>query len=1016
MTEELSKVYEPKEIERLADEIWLKGKYFHTEPPGKGGRKSPAYTIVIPPPNVTGALHLGHAIDNTLQDVLIRFKRMQGFNTLWLPGTDHAGIATQSVVEKNLKAETGKTRHDIGREKLVQMIWDWKKQYGNRILEQLKRMGASCDWDRTRFTLDEICAKAVRHTFVNLFKKGLIYRGKRLVNWDSVLQTAVSDDEVVHKTVQGNFWYIHYPLVEGGEYVTVATTRPETMLGDTAVAVNPKDKRAKKLVGKMVHLPLTDRQIPIIADDYVKLGEGTGFLKVTPAHDPNDYEIGLRHKLEMINILTPDGRINENGGKYAGLDRYEARKATVEDLKAQGLLDKVEPHEHEVGHSDRSGDIIEPYLSDQWFVRVGPLTDEDSLAYRAIKAVEHGKIKFHPERFARTYLDWLYGIRDWCISRQLWWGHRIPIWTILFSHTRFTRMYDTDNSLDKHLEECKTYVLEFLQKCGVDINEEIAFYLSSGDPEGPLPGLVEGNLPFYICGKSKKSDEIFEHLNKILSHKGGPSSSKQDEKDNAENDEFKAKFGEEAFKCVGNLRGRIEKCKQDEDVLDTWFSSALWPHSTLGWPEETEELKFYYPTNTLVTARDIITLWVSRMVMMGLENMNDVPFSDVFIHPTILDGNGERMSKSKGNGIDPIDIIETYGADAMRFSLCQMTTESQDLKLPVVQDEKGRNISEKFDIGRNFCNKLWNASRFAMMNLEGIDFNAFDKKKMTITDKWILSRLAETTREVTEMLDEFKVSEPLMEIYRFFWNDLCDWYLEWIKARIKDAAQKDVPQNVLAFVLDETLRLLHPFVPFITEGIFQKLNEIAPQRGLKGLLETEMADAVVAACWPKISDDFFEPEIEDKIETVQEVVRGIREIRNKYVVPPNKKLTASANARAKLSKILNDNADLICDRAGLNKFTASAKESKPANAAAAIVEQIQVFVHDLIDTGAESKRLEKQKEEKLAAVKSNEAKLANENFVKRAKPEVVEQTKQRLAELKEQLAAIEKNLSELKRG
>ena len=903
MAEELSKVYEPRQIEALADEIWLKSNYFHTEPPGKGGRKSPAYTIVIPPPNVTGALHLGHAIDNTLQDVLIRFKRMQGFNTLWLPGTDHAGIATQSVVEKNLKAETGKTRHDVGREKLVELIWDWKKQYGNRILEQLKRMGASCDWDRTRFTLDEICAKAVRHTFVNLFKKGLIYRGKRLVNWDSVLQTAVSDDEVVHKTIQGNFWYIHYPLVEGGEYVTVATTRPETMLGDTAVAVNPKDKRAKKLVGKMVHLPLTDRQIPIIADDYVKLGEGTGFLKVTPAHDPNDYEIGLRHKLEMINILTPDGRINENGEKYAGLDRYEARKATVEDLKAQGLLDKVEPHEHEVGHSDRSGDIIEPYLSDQWFVKVEPL------AKRAIKAVESGKIKFHPERFAKTYLDWLYGIRDWCISRQLWWGHRIPIW--------------------------------YCQSCG---------HINSGI-EDPMQ-----------CEKCKSKD-----------------------------------------------------LQQDPDVLDTWFSSALWPHSTLGWPEETEELKFYYPTNTLVTARDIITLWVSRMVMMGLENMNDVPFTDVFIHPTILDGNGERMSKSKGNGIDPIDIIETYGADAMRFSLCQMTTESQDLKLPVVQDEKGRNISEKFDIGRNFCNKLWNASRFAMMNLEGVDFDAFDKKKMTITDKWILSRLAETTREVTKMLDEFKVSEPLMEIYRFFWNDLCDWYLEWIKPRIKDAAQKDVPQNVLAFVLDETLRLLHPFVPFITEGIFQKLNEIAPKRGLKGLLETEMADAVVAACWPKISDDFFEPEIEDKIATVQEVVRGIREIRNKYVVPPNKKLTASANARAKLSKILNDNADLICDRAGLDKFTASPKESKPANAAAAIVEQIQVFVHDLIDTGAESKRLEKQKEEKLAAVKSNEAKLANENFMSRAKPEVVEQTKQRLAELKEQLAAIEKNLSELKR-
>jgi valyl-tRNA synthetase len=604
----------------------------------------------------------------------------------------------------------------------------------------------------------------------------------------------------------------------------------------------------------------------------------------------------------MINILTPDGKINENGGKYAGLDKYKARKAVVADLESQGLLEKVEPREHEVGHSDRSGDIIEPYLSDQWFVKVGPLAKE------AIKAVESGKIKFHPERFARTYLDWLYGIRDWCISRQLWWGHRIPIW--------------------------------YCQNCGHN-NTGI---------EDPTE-----------CEKCKSKD-----------------------------------------------------LQQDPDVLDTWFSSALWPHSTLGWPEQTEELKFYYPTNTLVTARDIITLWVSRMVMMGLENMGQVPFKDVFIHPTILDGNGERMSKSKGNGIDPIDIIDTYGADAMRFSLCQMTTESQDLKLPVTKDEQGRNISEKFDIGRNFCNKLWNASRFAMMNLEGIDFDAFDAKKMTITDKWILSRLTTTVREVTEMLDNFGISEPLMAIYRFFWNDLCDWYLEWIKPRLRDPEQRQTPQNVLAFVLDCTLRLLHPFVPFITEGIFQKLNEVVPQRGLKGLIEFDKTDALIIAQWPKISDKYFEPEIEEKIAICQEVVRGIREIRNKYTVVPNKKLIASANASAKLSKILNDNADLICDRGGLDKFSASPTEVKPQTAAAAIVEQIQVFVHDIIETGAELKRLEKQRDEILAGVKSNQAKLGNENFVKRAKPEVVEQTKQRLAELSEQLAAVEKNLAELK--
>ena len=898
MTEELSTVYEPNQIERLADEIWAKGNYFHTAP-DRGGKP---YTIVIPPPNITGALHMGHAIDNTLQDVLIRFRRMQGYNTLWMPGTDHAGIATQSVVEKNLKAQTGQTRHDIGREKLVEMIWQWKQQYGDRILEQLKRIGASCDWERTRFTLDDMCAKAVRHTFVNLFRKGLIYRGKRLVNWDSVLQTAVADDEVVHKTVQGNFWYIHYPLVDGGGFVTVATTRPETMLGDTAVAVNPKDTRAAKLIGKKVHLPLTNRQIPILADDYVKLGEGTGFLKVTPAHDPNDYEIGQRHKLEMINILTPDGRINENGGKYAGLDRFKARKAVVEDLKAAGLLEKVEPREHEVGHSDRSGDIIEPYLSDQWFVKVGPLAKE------AIKAVEDGRIKFHPDRYGKTYLDWLGGIRDWCISRQLWWGHRIPVW--------------------------------YCQDCG---------HTSTGidDPK------------------------------------------------------------------------QCEKCKskniaQDPDVLDTWFSSALWPHSTMGWPEQTEELKFYYPTSTLVTARDIITLWVSRMVMMGLENMGEVPFSDVFIHPTILDGNGERMSKSKGNGIDPIDIIDTYGADAMRFSLCQMTTESQDVRLPVNKDADGKNTSEKFDIGRNFCNKLWNASRFAMMNLEGTDYEAFEAGQMDITDKWILSRLAQTVKEITQMFDNFKFSEPLMAIYRFFWNDLCDWYLEWSKPRMRDEKQKQIAQNVLAFVLDSTLRLMHPFIPFITEGIFQKLNEIAPKRGLKGLKKLDMADALIIAAWPRDLDEFIDSEIEDEITDVQEVVRVIREIRNKYAVAPNRKLTASANAPADVAEVLNKNAALVCDRAGLDSFAASPGQVKPQAAAAGIVEQVQVFVDELIDSAAELKRLTKQKDEILVGIKSYESKLGNENFVSRAKPEFVEQTRGKLAELKEQLDAIEKNLAELK--
>ncbi|MCD4831246.1 MAG: valine--tRNA ligase [Anaerohalosphaeraceae bacterium] len=943
MPEILSTVYDPVEIERIADAIWTNGNYFHAEPPAKGGKDAPAYTIVIPPPNITGALHMGHAIDNTLQDILIRLKRMQGFNTLWLPGTDHAGIATQSVVEKRLRTEHGKTRHDVGREKLLEMIWQWKDQYGNRILEQLKRIGASCDWQRTRFTLDDMCAKAVRHTFVKLFKKGLIYRGKRLVNWDPILQTAVSDDEVVHKTVQGSFWYIKYPLTDGSGHITIATTRPETMLGDTAVAVNPKEEKAAHLIGKFVKLPLTDREIPIIADAHVKRGEGTGFLKVTPAHDPNDYEIGLRHNLPMLNIMTDDAKINENGGKYEGLDRFKARKQIVADLEAQGLLEKVEPREHEVGHSDRSGDIIEPYLSDQWFVKVEPL------AKRAIEVVEDDKIKFHPQRYRKSYLDWLGGIRDWCISRQLWWGHRIPVWHL---HWEGPKAFGATDSQIVRLN------LPFLSP---EENQHIITQV--------VREREDGRIFLAVC-----VDEGCPNIEKKLEAHGA---------------------------------------EHDPDVLDTWFSSALWPHSTLGWPEETDELKCYYPTSTLVTARDIITLWVSRMVMMGLENMDEVPFADVFIHGTILDGKGERMSKSKGNGIDPIDIINTYGADAMRFSMAQMTTESQDIKLPVTKDKDGRNVSEKFDIGRNFCNKLWNASRFTMMNLEGMDSGAFDVEKLDITDKWILSRLADTVADVTELLENFKFSEPLMVLYRFFWNDFCDWYLEWAKARMADDTQKPIAQNVLAFVLDAILRMLHPFIPFITEGIFQKLNEIAPNRGLKDLAQLTASDAIIVAEWPKRMDILESPDVEEKISIIQEVVRTIREVRNKYAIPPNKKLAASANCPADIAKILSDNANLVTQMAGLTEFTCSPDAQKPENASATIADQMQVFVHDIIDKDAELKRLEKQKNEILGFIKSSEGKLSNENFVSRAKPEVVAAARDKLAELKEQLAAVEKNIADL---
>jgi len=901
MAEQLSKVYQPTEVEAQIAEIWLKNKYFHAEPPSKGGPDSKPYTVVIPPPNVTGALHMGHALNNTLQDILIRAKRMQGFNTLWMPGTDHAGIATQSVVEKKAFKETGQTRHTLGREKLVSMIWDWKNQYGSRILDQLKAIGASCDWDRTRFTLDEMCARAVRETFVNLFKKGLIYRGKRLVNWDPALQTAVADDEIEHKTVQGNFYYIKYPLTNGSGHITVATTRPETMLGDTAVAVNPKDERAAAFIGQQITLPFVNRVITIIADDYVKRGEGTGFLKVTPAHDPNDYEIGLRHNLEMINIFTADAKVNENGAQFAGMDRYAARKAVVTSLTEMGLIEKIEPRTHEVGHSARSDAAIEPYLSDQWFVKVTPL------AKKAIEAVESGRINFHPKRYERTYLDWLYGVRDWCISRQLWWGHRIPVW------------------------HCA--------KCG-HLTSELQ------DPTN--------------CEKCNSTD-----------------------------------------------------ITQDPDVLDTWFSSALWPHSTLGWPEKTAELEFYYPTNTLVTSRDIITLWVSRMVMMGIENVGDIPFSDVFIHGKILDGEGQTMSKSKGNGIDPIDIIASYGADAMRFSLANMTTESQDMRMPVIKDEQGRNISDKFDIGRNFCNKLWNASRFAMMNLEGMDPAQFDAEKMTIADQWILSRLSDTITDVTNLLDDFKFSEPLSAIYRFFWNDLCDWYLEWIKPRMRDDGQKQIPQNILAVVLDQTLRLLHPFVPFITEGIFQKLNELVPVRGLKGMVEPPAANACVIAAWPAKLPLLENPDVELVISNIQSVVRAIREIRNQYNVIPSKELAVSVNAPQQIADALNDNADLICTLASVSRFAADPEIEKSKNAAASIVDEMQVFVHDVIDPAAERTRLQKQKDQIVGFIKPMEAKLANENFISRAKPEIVLASRQKLQELKEQLETIEKHLAAL---
>ncbi|MBP8605024.1 MAG: valine--tRNA ligase [Phycisphaerae bacterium] len=988
MMREIPKIYDPSSVERQTAELWEKGQYFHADEQAASPKGS--YSIVIPPPNVTAALHLGHALNNTLQDILVRWRRMQGYNTLWMPGTDHAGIATQTVVEKRLLAEQGKRRTDFRRDEFVSHVQSWKDEYEARILGQLKSMGCSCDWTRTRFTMDEVCAKAVRTVFFNLFKDGLIYRGKRLVNWDPATQTVLADDEVEHQTIQGFFWYLKYPLqtpaiIDGRkvEYVTVATTRPETMLGDTAVAMNPADPRATYLVGKIVRLPIVGRLIPIIADEHVVLPNpdspdekakfSTGFLKVTPAHDPDDWAIGQRHGLAVINVMAPDGSISEKYGwtdwediknpdveNVIGLDRFEAREAIVEWFRQENLLEDVREYSHEVGHSYRSHVPIEPYLSDQWYIAVkkpipniscqlpevkcetetrdgvtfikGTDVPVNSLAGLALVPLLEGRLTFYPQRYAKTYQTWLENLRDWPISRQLWWGHRIPVWS------------------------------------------------KEGNHKNPFPNAVftaivqnEQQSLTYACVKAD-CEEI-----------------------------------EQALDAEGWLR--------DEDVLDTWFSSALWPFSTMGWPDENATLKTFYPTDVLCTAREIITLWVSRMVMMGQYCVGDIPFSDVYIHAMIQDGFGRKMSKSLGNGIDPLVAIDSHGADAMRFTLASMTTDTQDIRMPVTElelpDGRKVNSSPKFDLGRNFCNKLWNASRFAMMNLEGVDINAFTASQMDITDRWILSRLDRTVASVSRDLEAYKFNEPLNEVYKFFWNDFCDWYLEWIKPRMQNPEQKPVAQNVLAFVLDQILRLLHPFIPFITEGIFQNLNSIAPQRGLKGLMSLKPAQSIMIAQWPEYTAEWVDSISERKIETVQNIVRAIRDIRSRYTIAPSKPLDCSAAAPMEVCQVLNDNRSLVQQLANVGQFQAQPDFKKPNNAAAAIVEEVQLFVHNVVDPEAERQRLQKQKEFVEKGIKPLAAKLANENFVARAAPEVVQQARQKLRELTEQLEAIERHLAEL---
>ncbi len=986
----------------------------------------PPFSIVIPPPNVTGALHLGHALNNTLQDIRVRWHRMRGFETLWMPGTDHAGIATQAVVERRLKEDENQTRHDLGREKLVERIWQWKEEYETRILNQLRQMGCSCDWRRTRFTLDEICARAVRATFFDLFSKGLIYRGKRLVNWDTYLQTAVSDDEVFHETVQGHFWYFKYPVVDPrpGEptHVMIATTRPETMLGDVAVAVHPdpaaaldaweqqlreklaaapaKEKadierqlqdlemRRKALLpelqrladmarrGAKLMLPLVDRPIDLICDPWAKPEMGTGCVKITPAHDPNDYEVGLRCNLPMINILNPDGTLNENAGPYAGLRIAQARQRVVADMEQRGLLEKIEDREIDLAHSDRSKTPIEPFLADQWFVKM------DQLAQDAMDAVIDGRVKIIPPRYAKGYLDWLSEKRDWPVGRQLWWGHRIPIWT---------RHFDRPDQAAEEVQRIRGLPAYQAREVAVDVEQETIVH---------------------VC----------------ILREGSPLESE--------------------FEQAGYA--------QQEDVLDTWFSSALWPHSTLGWPEPTPELQYFYPTSTLITSRDIITLWVARMVLMGLNNTGQVPFREVYIHPKILDGYGETMSKSKGNGVDPIDVIEKFGPDALRFGLAWLATETQDVRMPVqyecphcqaavpqtrqnrqrptiecpkckrrfstqwAQTDEDRAlprapvVSERFEIARNFCNKLWNAARFVMMNLEGFQPIEIDRRKLPLADRWILSRLATTTEAVHQALTEYRHADAMRFLYDFAWDEFCSYYVEMAKSQLADPAARPVAQQVLAHVLDHLLRLLHPVMPFITEAIWQQLAQFGSRRTMDAELGTDRW--LMMSDWPRADASWVDASIERQFATFTRIVTALREIRANQNIPPKEEVGFSIQCTPQQRELLEPMTPFF---KGLARAECTAMGSElPAldiPPAEATVEDmvVRVDLGRFIDIDAEIQRNQKLLENIVRQIAGKEAKLKNQNFVQRAPAEVVEKERSALEQLKHQHATVESTLERL---
>ena len=1249
-TMELAKQYDPKEVHRKWIDFWNEQGFFHARP---DSAKQP-FTIVIPPPNVTGALHMGHALNNTLQDVLIRWRRMQGYNTLWMPGTDHAGIATQAVVERLIYQQDKKTRHDLGRAELVKRIWEWKDKYEARILGQLRDLGCSCDWRRTRFTLDEVCARAVRQTFFNMFKDGLIFRGKRLVNWDTQLQTSVADDETYTEDTPSGFWTFKYPIKlapgdhPGGEHIRFSTTRPETMLGDTAVCVHPSDDRYKHLIGRMVTIPLVNRDIPIIADGLLADPTlGTGCVKVTPAHDPNDYACYQRNPhIGIINILNPNGTINDNGGKYQGLERYKAREAVVADMEALGFFEGKEERIIPLKYSDRSKTPIEPYLSDQWFVKMGdhsgpplplgeglgvraqastpsppaplpvgegshsgpplplgeglgvrattpephhkpPLrsellelarklrgeqTDAEKLlwsllrdrqlgewkfrrqfpedpyvldfychearlaieldggqhyspegkahdekrssflagkgirlirfgnndvlrdtesvleaiwgelmgnvpsppaplpggegshsgpplplgegrhsgpplplgeglgvraqsstpsppaplpggegrvevgrigfARMAMEAVTDGRVKFTPERYANTYLDWLAEKRDWCISRQLWWGHRIPVWKLSPEAT-----IPLGTELGQRWELLHEWIAE----------DRVAAAWGSGRPmTASDPTLRIGNLSkddsdtFMVCIRDSEDKDIAEML-----------------------------------EAVGFV--------QDPDVLDTWFSSMLWPHSTLGWPEETPELKYFYPTSVLVTSRDIITLWVARMVIAGLYNVGQVPFHDVYITIKLLDGFGETMSKSKGNGVDPLDIIDRYGADALRYLIVHMSTETQDSRLPVanvcphcdvlvpVKQEHmymrtkklacpsckqpfrpggpwptddpelktAKQASDRFEIGRNFANKIWNATRFILMNLEGYTPQALKVEELPIEDRWILGRLASATAEVTKHLESYRFSDVARAIYDFTWSEFCDWYLEMAKGRLARGASAEsraAVQRVLIGVLDGIVRLVHPVMPFIAETVWQALNEAAFERGLPH--PEPSAESVVIASWPSYPAGWQDPATATRVARMQELVRAVREARNRYNVDPKTSLDVFVRCSDAIAADFTTLTPFIANLAGVGKLETGPHVAKPPQAASHVVPEFEVYVSlmGLIDVAAELKRLEKQLADKRKQLQVNQAKLENPNFVQKAPAEVVRQLREAVEEGQKQIAALEANAKELSRA